>query len=1061
MAVRVRDLTKDWRKGDAEKLARLFNESGRGWPGGGWDPKTANEVGGRIRDERRLGIFVAEVGGNFVAFCDCAAKPNEKNRAYIPFLNAHPDYHGKGYGKAVLLSSIERVYELGIARVDLHTWPGNLKAVPLYKKSGFMWSPEEQWGVLMQNFTPGARRHPVAQQYFKKHDWYRTMKRDLSLTADDHKQGGGGAPRPGEVRVYPYEWEEDGDRLRMVYDRKSWGLVEIETNDFLVACYLEDEELVAGVPHRIRWEIVNHRPRPVEVALVASADDGIELDQKQVLRVVDRTQVSAQFEVDPDIREKEQEPQAPIIRTDIVLDGTPIRLEAGFEAKQALSFGLDAVGHNLRPGQPHRIIVQGFSELNQPVKAAVHLRGAGGVTIEPAAHEIEIPARGAVEMPVTVTGAQSGPVELKAEAEVKAKKLVIRPKLAELHLHFGRPGEIIGHVAKDAVRFDSTLLHVHISRRGGWANVGDKIRNRWQAAGIAPPQLGIPFTWEEFFEQPCEARIERDGERLTAVLTTESVYRPGIWLERRITVSNLPIVEVVDSILNGTSARFEGQIKQYVNLRGRWVSVMTRRGLIRSGSGAGRPGPEHNFAKEEEIWPETWVAMEDEQGMTSGLLWQPAYRVHGHGWWNEMDHLLPAVEPGQSACAPPLFVFVGDGDYSTVRRWWQNLYGPRVYREVGRPETREPFAFGLRPDPVVIHGKEARAKLVVDSVGQLEFDGALRVSPPEGIRITPRSVGFKSVNEARGFSKTAAVSRQPSLPEGGYFVDVTAQVDRIISRERSAVIVLGDPKRSVSVTRAGESDEMYRIDNGAFALTIAPEFQGSAVSLERDGEQLLRSAYPTARPHSWMNPWFGGIEPGLGPVGRDLAQEKFSAREITRRGSQGVVWQGVRLSCSPKQERGRHTALALDYLLAPGSSVLAVALRTTRRADTSGWLDAGIAVWPVLGGSHLDAVLSSADDPRASRIRCEFGGGIGSATWVMAENTKAAQAAFITCYRAEGNLQGTHGELLGSDGYSLNGRRYGQHEARQTRETIFYIGFADAPRARDLAEALSKLKELP
>ncbi len=1052
MALRIRDLTKEWRKDDPERMARFWNEASYGWPGGGWDPKTALEMKGFLRDQRRLGRFVAELDGNIVAYCDVNAKPNEKNSAYIPLLNAHPKYHGKGIGKAVLLRSIERVYELGIPRVDLHTWPGNLKAVPLYKKSGFMWSPEEQWGVLMQNFTPGARRHPIAQEFFRKHDWYRTIKRDLSLTADDHKRG--------KVRVYPYLWEEDGDRLRMVYDRKSWGLVEVETNDFLIACYLDDEKLIAGAPQRIRWEIVNRRLESVEVALVASADEGIKLDYKEMFLLADRAEITSEFEVDPSIREKEREPRAPIIRTDVILDGMPVRLEAGFETKQALGFGLDAVGHLLRPGRPERVVVQGFSELDQPVKATVRLWGAGGISIEPAVHQVEIRARGTVEMPVTVIGAQSRSAQIKAEAEVKARKLTIKPKAGDLHLHFGRPGEVIGHVDKDNVVLESALLHVYINRRGGWANVGDKIHNRWQAAGIGQPQLGVPFSWDEFFETRCEARIERDGERLTAVLTTESTYRPGIWLERRITLSNLPIVEIADSILNGTSARFEGQIKRGANLRGKWITSMTRKGLVRSpGGSAARSGPEHRIPKEEEHWPETWVAMDDAQDVACGLLWTPAYRVHTHGWWNEIDHVLPAVEPGQSVTAPTMYLFVGDGDYNTVRRWWQNLYGPRVYREVGVAETREPFAFGLRPDPVVIHGKEASAKLIVDSVGQIEFDGTLRVSAPDGIRIAPKSAEFKKISEARGLSKTAAVSRQSSLPEGGYFVEVAAQVDRIIYRERNAVVVLGDPKATVSVARAGEKGELYRIDNGVLALTVAPGFKGSAISLERGGEQLLHSAYPEARPFSWMNPWFGGIEPNLGSLGRDLYQETFSAREITRRGSQGIAWQGVRVSCSPKHERGRHQALGVDYLLAPGSNVIALAVRTTRRAGTSGWVDGWIEAFPVLGGSHLDALLSAADDSRASRIRCDFDGHVASGTWVMAQNPKAGQTAFITCYRAE-HKQGTNGRIFGIEGYSLRGSRSGQHEAGETRETIFYLGFAEAARARDLVEALSRLKGL-
>jgi ribosomal protein S18 acetylase RimI-like enzyme len=1076
VAIRIRDLTKDWRRGDAEKLARFMNEASRGWPGGAWDPATPEEMHTRFREQKRLGAFVAEVGGEIIAYCDCAAKPNEKNSAYIPLLNAHPDYHGKGVGRAVLLSSVERVYELGIARVDLHTWPGNLKAVPLYKKSGFMWAPDEQWEVLMQNFTPGARRHPVAQPFFQKHDWYRTMKRDLSLTADDHKQGGGAAaaargrsgfgkagasPRPSKVRVYPYEWEEDGDRLRMVYDRQSWGLLEIETNDFLVGCSLEDEKLVAGMPRTIRWQIVNHQSRPLEIALVASADDGIMLDHKRILRVEKRAQLYAQFEIDPAIRDKEQEPRAPIIRTDVIINGAPVRLEAGFEVQQAVSFGLDAVGHLLRPGRPERVIVQGFSELDHPATAKVHLRGAAGVTIEPATHEVEIPAKGSVEMPVTLTSAGSGPVQMKAEAEVKAKKQTIRPKVADLYVEFGHPGEVSGHVEKDAVWLESSLHHLRINRRGGWVTIGDKIHNRWQVAAVTAPELGPPYAWEDFFDTPCDARIERQDGRVVAVLTTQSVHRPGIWLERRITLSNLPVIEVSDTIINGSSARFEGRIKRNAQLRGDWITAMSPKGLIRSRGGPGRSGPEHDPAKEESAWPETWVAMEDDRGIAAGLLWPKAYRVHGHGWWSQLEHALPPAEPGQSVAADPIYVFVGDGDHLTVRRWWQNLLGPRLYREQGTPETRPPLNFGLRPNPLVIHGKEAQARLAVDSIGRLELDGTLRATAPAGIRITPKAAEFKAVNQDRGLARRVTVSRQSSLSEGGYFVDCAAQIDRASYRERNAIVVLGDPKASVVVSRAGDRDEFYRIDNGALALTIAPEFMGCAISLERGGEQLLRSAYPEARPLSWMNPWHGGIEPRLGSVSRDLFQEKFAAREIKRRGRQGIVWQGVRVSCAPKHERGRRDAMAIDYLLAPGSSVLAVAVRITRRADTSGWMDAGVQVWPLLGGSYADALLTGADNPDISRLMCEFGGGFGTRRWIVAESPKAGQAVIAACHPGDGIAGGLGASVCGKEGYFLWCGRGEQLEARETRESVFFVSFTDLARGRDLAEALSGLKELP
>jgi len=359
----------------------------------------------------------------------------------------------------------------------------------------------------------------------------------------------------------------------------------------------------------------------------------------------------------------------------------------------------------------------------------------------------------------------------------------------------------------------------------------------------------------------------------------------------------------------------------------------------------------------------------------------------------------------------------------------------------------------------VVHGESAAAKLVVDSVGRLELRGRVSLEMPGGVRARPRAGSFEGVNEKRAHQQRVTVSRRSRLPEGGYTAECTVRIDRATYRERQPIIVLGDPRARVTVKRRGRGGKLVRVENSMLALTVAPGFQGSAISLERNGDELLRSAYPEARPLAWANPWFGGIEPRLGGLNAgELAREQFRAREIRRRGSQGIVWRGVRVSCLPRSERGRHSGLAVDYLFAPGSRIFAVAVRTTRRADTAGWLDAGFDLFPVVGGSHLDAVLRGQADPRAVRVRCEFGGGVRGHGWVMAENPRAGEAVVLA---GPGGEAGTHGQIYGRDGYCLSAGRGAMHEARETKESVFFVSFTSAERARELAEALSELEGLP
>jgi hypothetical protein len=193
-------------------------------------------------------------------------------------------------------------------------------------------------------------------------------------------------------------------------------------------------------------------------------------------------------------------------------------------------------------------------------------------------------------------------------------------------------------------------------------------------------------------------------------------------------------------------------------------------------------------------------------------------------------------------------------------------------------------------------------------------------------------------------------------------------------------------------------------------------------------------------------------------TGSDLFKQKFRAREITRRGGQGITWTGVRVACSPRKGQGREDTLTVDYLLAPGSSIFAVCVRLTHRAAVAGWVEASFQLYPVVGGSYLDAIISGTADERARRIRCDYSGGVEHSRWVMAENPKAGEAVVLACGDREAGVSGT---VWGRDGYCLSAWRSATHEARETRESVFFAAFTQTERAPDLGEALAELKGLP
>jgi GNAT superfamily N-acetyltransferase len=187
---------REYRDENADELARMWRESASAWPGGGpggGEDSTAALVRQEHRDRNTLATFLAfgtdpKTGEERITgFCSLFEYPAEANTAYVGTLSAHPEWHGTGVGRDLLKASLERTIALGYTRLDLNTWAGNMKAVPLYKKSGYFWVPETS--VKMENYLPQIFRLRAAQAFFQEADWYRDLRRDLTAKEDDEKLG--------------------------------------------------------------------------------------------------------------------------------------------------------------------------------------------------------------------------------------------------------------------------------------------------------------------------------------------------------------------------------------------------------------------------------------------------------------------------------------------------------------------------------------------------------------------------------------------------------------------------------------------------------------------------------------------------------------------------------------------------------------------------------------------------------------------------------------------------------------------------------------------------------
>jgi len=1052
----TRDLIRRRCRDDARKLAQMFNESHAGWPGGFGQAEHRAEDAQRDLDEgARLAAFVAEADGRIVAYCDLWPQPARPREAYVGLLNSHPKCQGKGFGKAVLLSAVERAFDLGFDQVALSTWAGNLKAVPLYKKSGFMWRPETR--VDMENFTPLIRRMAPARAFFAKHDWYDTQQRDLSVEEDLFKRG--------KVRAYCYLWQAGDDMLRVVIDRQSWGPIEIETNDLRVACSLPDERLVAGLPHPVRWEVENKRGGSMEVTLIASGDTGISIDARRTLTVKRRARVAGEFVADPEMPEKEREPRAAIITTTFVIAGQAVELKAGFTPVQPVTVGTDPGAIWLRPRREERVTFTVTSNLAERATFRPKVQPVSEVKVEHAKSPVQLGPHGTASFEGRLSVPASGAVALKAGGRVTVGKRSVEIKAAEVMARALHGLECVGSVSKHHLVLESAALRVEQARRGGWLRVFDKARRETDPIECSPPQLGPPFVWEEFFIEQAEAQVEQSGDAAAGVVTSESATRPGVRLRRRIRLSPGRLVEIGDTIINGSPQRLAVRlVRRFHPTMPHWrargadpqlrLAAPTASGVVTVPyAGVQPPAGDLDLRDEPESWPEGWAAAQEGDGSACGVVFAQASRVHLE-WGLNFEVPLDTIEPGDSRSVPPFYIVTGQTGWLAVRRWWQALFGEeRAELPEPAPREREGLEFGLEPSPVVIAQAERPVKAVVRAIGRSKHSGTLSLSPAPGLRLSARKVAFRDVSEDLSVGRALTLAR--GAREGVSEVGLALDTGEAVLRNSVPVIALGKPGGRTGVRQRGAE---WLLDNGVVAARVAPEFCGSVVSLRVRGEEYLRSAHPEARPMASWNPWHGGIRPMFHALRGNLWEERFTARAVERTGAQGVLWKGVRVSCRPKHRSARHLGLQVEYLLAPGSAVMAVVGRVARLADTPAEAGCGFEVWPLLGGSALNAALSCQAHPDGFRRRTEWRGRMELGAWGMAENPRTHHALLLA---AGGSATRLDALIIGKPGYVMGGHLQDRIPPHQAIQGVLYIVIGrDRDHVRTFA-ALAALQELP
>jgi RimJ/RimL family protein N-acetyltransferase len=1060
----VRPYTPD----DNAGLAVMWNGSDDQWPGTFTEgvPMTEEIVRDWMEKETCLMRLVVEedAGGSIVGYGSLWEDTGHRGTCYVALLNVHPAHQRRSLARRMLTQMVDWATDNGYRRVTIGTWPGNLKSVPLYKKVGFFWVPDTD--VDMENYIPAIRQLAVARRFFERHDWYTTFRRELRQVEDDQRH-----PATGDMQVYVFRWEEDGEFLEAVVDRQGQALTGLETAHFAAHAVVDESEPAQGVAYPVRWRIANKRAKPVNVSVLVTGETGIELDHRAAFtlaageeRVVEATFICA---VDAPRLDPDKGKPAPKIRTTLVMGGDVVELATGLRYRPAVVISAEPEFPSLLPGQSKTVHLRLRNHVGRPLRGDVTIVPQESLRTDWLRHEFEIATDSYAGLPLNVTCDRAGATPLLVAATFGAGDRQVTTAPQRIPLLATPLGGVSADRDEDRIVVENDFFQLACQAKGGNCTVRSSALQRRDARILE--EVGPPFEPWDLFERRYDLALERGQGRATVTLTARSGHFPGLTIAREITISASPLVRVCYRALNDGAAAHKFQVKPNVRLSEQDAAhvALPRSERLVCEYASEFPTAHGDLPKKPEGMAEQWMAL-SRDGQVAGAIWG-ADVVEHEFWWGQL-HLYFAertLEPQSAACVGPFYLYVGPGDWRDVRRAWQRTAGTATQRPQVLPEPARPHALGLSREPLVTLNGQVKATLHADNVRQREMQGRIVVEPPPGWTADRAEFSIEGLVSGKSLEQTLDLTAADGRV-GAVAGQLRLEATQFDEARPFTLIRLGDERTSVRVDEGQEADQpLWTIANGRCTWTVAPGFHGGAIAWHGAGSEVnhLMTAFPDDGELGWLKPWFGGIRPTLMPARDDdrgwpgkLHEETFSAAPFEVADAHGLVWRGLQLVASLGREGFEGLRAEIAYLTVGGGNVLKVVYRLVNGTSAYRRVVPGLLAFFQVDGEHENSVLhgDGLHRKRTLHMAWPFAG-----SWGAVVNPDSGRAAVMVGASGERRVRLTD---WGADGGHLCFDNVAVIAPHGSHELVAYLALAtsleEAQRYSSLArwadESMSK-----
>ncbi|SEH89476.1 Acetyltransferase (GNAT) family protein [Halobacillus karajensis] len=850
----------EYEKGYAAGIAKMWNESRENW-GGDAVVMTEEDVLEKEAKSVNLHLFLAVVEAEVVGYCGLSEYKEDTWALYIPLLNVHPDYQGLKIGKKLLLQAIDKTVEYGWPRLDLFTWPGNIKAVPLYKKCGFFWEERDDTTHLM-NFMPQVLQISALRPFFEKHDWYSTSVRPMEITPDGRKEKG--------FTFYEYRWEAGEEYVRVQFERTGRGMRLIETQDWCAEMEVPEFKLLENKDYPVKYKVENYTNDPFEVSLSGKSSLLVDEDLRKEELVENSWNTESIIQVHLPEHEPNPWKTHPVIGSDLILDGHKLPMSTGVFPTQAGKVDIRSVQKYWRPGQEGALYLDVESRMEEKSTWIIQLPKQEVVEWAEPLLKVVVDCKSRLTIPLSVELLKNGSLNdvISVEAWTEdGRSFSFQTKLTLAFPGFG--GKFGGETDKEWYGYNGPYF-VMIEKRNHKVSIGS-VRSKEDPFILMTPKIGQPFS-EEFSKKTASSVEYMElAESFMLKTSLESEAFPGALLNSYYTIYGDGLIEIRQELINSGQKDYKDlYLLQPIFPKYKALAIPEKDGVM---IGTEALIPYTEYIRDKDI-SERWFFTTNRKGETFGVAWPKEAVGRKDDWRFALEYKVDDLLQGQRNILGPIQVGVNvSPDWSV---WREMILG-----DVETLPEKPLFEMVAEGGIVSQAGRE-----VIHSFRSL-------LTPHLYGELIVHHNGHTLVKEAKQEEEVTAldmpiVHDRPGLAVlSGSFHSDGRQADFMTYQ-----FVQG--KEEVRVRKEGDC---WTVDNGVLTFSASSSYFPGIYSMKYQGREFLHHQYPIAGPKSWWNPWGGGIRYALEGVSPfSMMKEETVVGPVTKLDQEGNAWKGICLT---------------------------------------------------------------------------------------------------------------------------------------------------------------------